>query len=108
TTSRKGPECGPNSPTGGSMSREQLLGLAGEVGRLLAAGAPAAAGHDGLARRARALRERGGQVPALAAVADAVERVTAAAPKQAAPAFLDLVLLARQLRADLSTAGAEG
>jgi hypothetical protein len=39
------------------MSREQLLGLANEVGRLLAAGSSAAAGHDGLTRRARALRE---------------------------------------------------
>jgi HEAT repeat protein len=85
-----------------------LLGLAADVNRLLAAGSSAAAGHDGLARRARALREVGGKIPALSAVADAVERVTAAGPKQAAPAFLDLVLLARQLRASLNAAGAEG
>jgi HEAT repeat protein len=90
------------------MPREQLLGLAADVNRLLAAGSSAAAGHDGLARRARALREAGAKIPALTAVADAVERVTAAAPKQAGPAFLDLVLLARQLRASLSAVGVEG
>jgi HEAT repeat protein len=90
------------------MPREQLLGLASDVSRLLAAGSSAAAGHDGLARRARALRELGAKVPTLAAVADAVERVTAAAPKQAGPAFLDLVVLARQIRGSLSLAGADG
>lgn len=88
--------------------REQLLGLANDVGRLLAAGSSAAAGHDGLARRARALRELGAKVPTLAAVADAVERVTAAPPKQAGPAFLDLVVLSRQIRGSLSVAGADG
>ncbi len=90
------------------MPREQLLGLANDVGRLLAAGSSAAAGHDGLARRARALRELGAKVPTLAAVADAVERVTAAPPKQAGPTFLDLVVLARQIRGSLSAAGADG
>jgi hypothetical protein len=90
------------------MPREQLLGLAADVGRLLAAGSPAASGHDGLARRARALRELGAKVPTLAAVADAVERVTAAGPKQAGPAFLDLVVLTRQIRGSLSAAGADG
>jgi HEAT repeat protein len=90
------------------MPREQLLGLANDVGRLLAAGSSAAAGHDGLARRARALRELGAKVPTLAAVADAVERVTVAAPKQAGPAFLDLVVLARQIRGSLSAAGTDG
>jgi HEAT repeat protein len=90
------------------MPREQLLGLASEVGRLLAAGSSAAAGHDGLARRARALRELGAKVPTLAAVADAVERVTAAPPKQGGPAFLDLVVLARQIRGSLTSAGADG
>ncbi len=90
------------------MPREQLLGLANDVGRLLAAGSSAAAGHDGLARRARALRELGAKVPTLAAVADTVERVTAAGPKQAEPAFLDLVVLARQIRGSLSAAGADG
>ena len=90
------------------MPKEQLLGLANDVGRLLAAGSSTAAGHDGLARRARALRELGAKVPTLAAVAAAVERVTAAAPKQAGPAFLDLVVLARQIRGSLSAAGSDG
>jgi hypothetical protein len=90
------------------MSREQLLGLVAEVDRLLGAGAGSAAGHGALARRAAALRELARGVPALAAVANAVERLTAAPGKQAAPALLDLVLLARQLRASLAAAGAEG
>ncbi len=90
------------------MSREHLLGLAAEVNRLLGAGAGAAAGHPGLTRRAAALRELARGVPALGAVADGVERVTAAPGKRAAPALLDLVLLARQLRASLAAAGAEG
>lgn len=90
------------------MPREQLLGLAHDVGRLLSAGSSATAGHDGLARRARTLRELGAKVPTLAAVADAVERVTAAPPKQAGPAFLDLVVLARQIRGGLSASGADG
>jgi HEAT repeat protein len=85
-----------------------LLGLAREVGRLLGAGAAAAAGHPGLARRAAALREPARGVPVLAAVAAAVERLTAAPGKQAAPALLDLALLTRQLRASLAAAGAEG
>ena len=90
------------------MPREQLLGLAADVDRLLAAGATTAAGHDGLTRRARTLRELGQKVAALQPVADAVERVTNASSREVGHAFLDLVVMARQLRGSLAGAGVEG
>jgi hypothetical protein len=90
------------------MPREQLLGLAADVDRLLAAGAGAALSNEGLARRARTLRELGQKVPALLPVADAVDKLTGAAPKQAGPAFLELLVTARQLRASLSACGLPG
>jgi HEAT repeat protein len=90
------------------MPREQLLGLAADVDRLLSAGATAASGNDGLRRRAKALKELAGKVPALAPVAEAVARVSEAAPKQIGPTFLDLLVLVRQVRASLSGVGTEG
>ncbi|HWG44441.1 MAG TPA: HEAT repeat domain-containing protein [Gemmataceae bacterium] len=90
------------------MPREQLLGLANDVDRLLAAGAATAAGHDGLSRRARTLRELGQKVAALQPVADAVERVTASSSREIGRAFLDLVMMARQLRGSLAGAGSDG
>jgi HEAT repeat protein len=90
------------------MPKEQLLGLADDVDRLLAAGAAAAIDNETLARRARTLRELSHKVPALAAVADAVERVVRAEPRQAGPAFLDLLQTARQLRASLALCGVAG
>ena len=76
--------------------------------RLLAAGSATAPGDEGLRRRAEALRELGRKVPALAQVAAAVERVTGAAPAQATAPFLDLLVLARQVRAGLASAGCAG
>jgi hypothetical protein len=90
------------------MPREQLLGLAADVDRLLAAGATAAAGHDGLSRRGRALRELGQKVAALVPVADAVERVTSSSSREVGRAFLDLVVMARQLRGSLAATGPDG
>ncbi|HEY7154700.1 MAG TPA: hypothetical protein VH575_12130 [Gemmataceae bacterium] len=90
------------------MPREQLLGLAADVDRLLAAGATAAAGHDGLSRRSRTLRELGQKVAALLPVADAVERVTSSSSREAGRAFLDLMVMARQLRGSLAAVGVEG
>lgn len=90
------------------MPREQLLGLAADVDRLLAAGATAAVGHDGLSRRGRTLRELGQKVAALQPVADAVERVTAARAQETGRAFLDLVVMARQLRGSLAGTGPAG
>jgi HEAT repeat protein len=87
------------------MSREQLLGLAADVDRLLAAGV-AHAGGDTLRRRGKALRDLGNKVPALAPVADGVERVTEASSP--GPAFLDLLVLTRQVRAGLASTGLEG
>jgi hypothetical protein len=90
------------------MPRDQLLGLAADADRLLAAGAAAAVANDGLARRARTLRDLGQKVPALLPVADAVDRVTGSAPTQVGPAFLDLIQTARQLRASLTACGVPG
>lgn len=90
------------------MPHEQLLALATDVDRLLAAGAATATGNDTLRRRAGVLRDLGRKVPALNAVADAAERVVQASPKKATPAVLDLVTTMRQVRASLSTAGVLG
>ncbi len=90
------------------MPREQLQALAADMDRLLAAGAAAAAGDEGLRRRARTLEELGQKVPALARIAQAVRRVLDAAPKQAAAALLDLLLVVRQARGSLAGAGAAG
>jgi HEAT repeat protein len=90
------------------MPREQLAALTANVDRLLAAGASAAAGNDNLRRRARTLREMGQKVAALNPVADAIDRVSNAAPSKTAPALLDLVVLTRQIRASLSSAGVAG
>ncbi len=86
------------------MSRELLLGVVTEVGRRLAAGG--AGGAAGLSRHAAGLRELARQVPALSALAGALERF-AAVPANSA-AFLDLLALSRQVRAGLAAAGAEG
>jgi HEAT repeat protein len=90
------------------MSREQLHALAADVDRLLVAGGTLAAGDEGLARRARGLGQLGQKVPVLAQIAEAAQRVTGAGPAQATPALLDLLLIVRQLRAGLTTAGVEG
>jgi hypothetical protein len=87
------------------MPREQLLGLAADVDRLLAAGV-AAAGGDSLRRRGKTIRELGAKVPALVPVADAVERVIGA--DKPGPAFLDLLVMTRQVRGSLAATGVEG
>lgn len=90
------------------MPRENLLGLVGEVDRFLAAGASSACGSEQLQRRGRTLRELSKKVPALNPIADAVDKVTQSTGKQAAPAFLDLLAMTRQVRASLSSAGVAG
>src|SRR5947209_3402911 len=90
------------------MPREQLLGLTAEVDRLLSAGAPAACGNDNLRRRSKTLRDLGKQVAALVPVADAVDRVVQATPKQAGPVFLNLIAVTRQIRASLTSGSVEG
>src|SRR5262245_55365119 len=90
------------------MPREQLVAFTADVDRLLAAGASAAVGNDSLRRRCKTLRDLGQKVAALNPVADAIDRVTQAAPSQAAPALLDLVVLSRRIRASLATAGVTG
>jgi HEAT repeat protein len=90
------------------MPRELLTALAADVVRLLDAGGSVAAGDEGLRRREKVLRELGQKVPVLGQIADAVGRVTAAAPPQATRALLDLLLVVRQVLATLATAGKEG
>src|SRR5262245_34510739 len=79
------------------MAREQLQALAADLHRLLLAGAAAGRGDERLARHSRTLQALGGQVPALARLGEAVERLAAAAPERAGPSFLDLLLGARQV-----------
>jgi HEAT repeats len=82
--------------------------LADDVARLLAAGSQQAVGDDGLCRRSQSLRQLGKQVAALNPIADAIDKVLSANTKQAAPALLDLVVLTRQVKAGLATAGQNG
>ncbi len=90
------------------VARDQLLGLAADVDRLLAAGATAASGNENLSRRGKSLRNLGEKVAALKPVADAVGKVLEAPAKQIGHAFLDLLTMARQLRTSLSSVGVEG
>jgi hypothetical protein len=86
------------------MPRELLHSLAGDVRRLLVAGAGTAAGDEGLRRRAEALRLLGEKVPALGALAGAVARLN----EGGGPALLDLLVLVRQAQAALAAPGADG
>jgi hypothetical protein len=90
------------------MPREQLQTLSHDVDRLLLAGAAATAADEGLCRRAKALRLLGQKVPALAAIADAAERVAAAPAGQGTAPLLDLLLIVRHAQASLATVGVEG
>jgi HEAT repeat protein len=90
------------------MPRETLLALTNDVTRLLAAGGSSAPGDDGLRKRSLRLRELGKQVAALIPIADAVDKVLSASPKQANAALLDLAVVARQVRGSLTTAGLSG
>jgi HEAT repeat protein len=88
--------------------REQIQGLADDVQRLLMTGGKLAAEDQSLRRRAKALRELAGQVPALTPLAAAVEHVIQATPKEATPALIQVLLLVRQVRSSLAVAGADG
>jgi HEAT repeat protein len=90
------------------MPREQLKALQADIERLLIAGAPSAAGDEGLQRRAETLRELAKKVPALTLIAEAANRVHRASPMEAAPALLDLLLLVKQAQASLAAGGAAG
>jgi HEAT repeat protein len=84
---------------------EALLALAGEVARLLPAGATAAAG---LRKRLQAVRGFVGRVPALSGLVAAGEHVLDADAGGAAPAVLDLLLMVRQVQAGLAGSGLRG
>jgi HEAT repeat protein len=87
------------------MSREQLLGLADDTDKLLAAGV-ASGGGAALSRRGKTLGELAKKVPALGPVADAVGRVAGA--DRPAAAFLDLLVMTRQVRGGLAAPGVDG
>ncbi len=90
------------------MSREQLLDLAGELDRLLAAGARSASGSDALRRRAKVVAELSAKVPALVPLKDALDRVLTAPAKDAPLALLDLLSRARQMRSGLAESTVPG
>jgi HEAT repeat protein len=90
------------------MPRELLEALAADVDRLLVAGARVAAGHEGLRKRALELRKVGAKVPVFAQIAQAVQRVVEAPLSGVPTALLNLLLLCRQARAGLASAGVEG
>jgi len=90
------------------MPRDLLKELSADVDRLLAAGASAVAGDEGLSRRGRALHALADQVPALRPIAETIDRALAAEPAKSARALLDLLLMVRQARAALATAGVAG
>jgi HEAT repeat protein len=89
------------------MVRDELLGLAGDVDHLLAAGATAAAGSERLRQRQEALHPLVPQIAALRSVLDALDRVLRPSLEQP-QAFLDLLGLARQLRGSLVSVGVAG
>ena len=87
------------------MPRPTLRDLAADVDRLLAAGAAAAPGDEGLRRREAQLRALAAQVPAMATIADAVARVVGADPAGTAGPLLGLLAVVLQARAGLAQAG---
>src|SRR5262245_12585283 len=90
------------------MARDQLLALAVDTDRLLAAGASVAGSSEKLRKHWQALRDLAQKVAALKPMADAVDKVLSAPEKQAGPAFLDLVQMTRQVRSSLAAPGVEG
>src|SRR4051794_11821115 len=87
------------------MIAETLTNLANDVERLLLAGAAVAAADERLPEHAGTLRRLGQRLPALLQLAEAVERIPGKQPTEAAAPLLDLLVLVRQLRANLATAG---
>src|SRR5258708_17698883 len=90
------------------MPKQTLIDLTNDVTRLLVAGGQQASGDDGLRRRGQRLRELGKQVAALNPIADAVDKVLTASPKQASPALLDLAVVVKQVKASLTAHGETG
>jgi hypothetical protein len=90
------------------MPREELLALAADVDRLIEAGGHAASGDERLRRRSDTLRKLSLKVPALVQVVEAVERVLESESDEVTPKLLDLLLVVRQIRASLTSAGFEG
>src|SRR5205085_2459253 len=71
-------------------------------------GSVTASGDDRLEKHATTLRELSRQVPALASFADTLDRARQVGPGQASRAWLDLIVLSRQVRVALGTDPLEG
>ena len=90
------------------MPKQTLIDLTNAVTGLLVAGGQQAPGDDGLRRRGGRRRDLGKQVAALNPIADAVDKVLTASPKQASPALLDLAVVVKQVKASLTAHGETG
>jgi HEAT repeat protein len=90
-----------------AVADELLRTLAEDVRRALPAGADAAASDEGLRRHAAKLRPLARQAPVLARLSEMLDRLHARAGRRA-PALLDLLLAAGQVRAQGATSGVEG
>jgi HEAT repeat protein len=90
------------------MAVPVLEELFANVPHWLAAGSSAAKSDARLRRHARSLRVLADSVPALGRLADAVERVCRASAEEAATAWLDLLVLFRQVRSGVMSSGMDG
>jgi hypothetical protein len=90
------------------MARKQLQTLLDDVEQRLAAGSATASDDERLRRHAGTVRDLSRQVPALALLAEALDRAGQAGPTGASRAWLDLIVLTRQVRVALGTEAPEG
>jgi hypothetical protein len=90
------------------MISQTLTALANDVEHLLLAGAAVAAADERLPAHARTLQQLGQRLPPLRQLAEAVERVGGKSATEAAAPLLDLLVLVRQLRANLAETGMQG
>src|SRR5262249_50869439 len=90
-----------------AVADELLRTLAEDVRRALRAGADAAATDEGLRRHAAKLGPLARQAPVLARLSEMLERLQSPNGRRA-PALLDLLLAAGQVRAQGATSGVKG
>lgn len=90
------------------MIQQTLTALIDDVEQMLQAGAAVAASDERLPSHAQTLRRLGQRLPPLLQLAEAVERIPGRSATEAAAPLLDLLILVRQLRATLATAGVVG
>ena len=90
------------------MSREELLGLATDMDRYLAAGAVTATASDKLRQRGKIVKDLSQKVPGLVPLSQGIEKVLKSEGKASAPAILDLLVMTQQLRRSLAAPGVSG